>query len=182
MKSPSWVPVPQVGLCLATVAGALQALSIAWPGTGQAHGWLQVASLALLASGLVRLAFPNLRWRPSVASLLADEIPLPLVLKAVAWRTVAFAVAWLAGTFWWLHVSMHQVGGLPAPLSVTAVLLLALASLTAVTVMALPLSLASRPLVAATLRSVPVVPLLVPPASTAVAVSLVTAKVPLRVS
>ena len=127
MKSLRWVPAPQAGLWLATVAGALQALSIAWPGTGQAHGWLQVASLALLASGLVRLAFPNLRWRPSVASLLADEIPLPLVLKAVAWRTLAFAVTWLAGTFWWLHVSMHQVGGLPAPLSVTAVLLLALA-------------------------------------------------------
>jgi len=40
-------------------------------------------------------------------------------------RGAVFAVAWLAGTFWWLHVSMHQVGGMPSPLSVAAVLLLA---------------------------------------------------------
>ena len=99
------------GLLSAAVAGGLQALSIAWPGNGQAHGWLQVLSLALLAFGLCRLAVADLPLRPALA--------------AAARRCAVFAVAWLAGTFWWLHVSMHQVGGLPAPLSVAAVLLLA---------------------------------------------------------
>ena len=99
------------GVFLAAMAGGLQALSIAWPGTGQAHGWLQIASLAVLASGLCRLAL--------------SDLPLKTALAGGARRSAVFAVAWLAGTFWWLHVSMHQVGGLPAPLSVAAVLLLA---------------------------------------------------------
>ena len=105
---------PKAGLLLALAAGGLQALSVAWPGTGQAHGWLQVLSLTLLASGLAPLARTPLfgtELRPA--------------LRNAAWRTAAFALAWLAGVFWWLHVSMHQVGGLPAPLSVAAVLLLA---------------------------------------------------------
>src|SRR5574343_949435 len=104
----------KAGLFLALAAGGLQALSIAWPGTGQAHGWLQVLSLTLLASGLAPLAR---------TPLFGTE--LRSALKNAAWRTAAFAIAWLAGVFWWLHVSMHQVGGLPAPLSVAAVLLLA---------------------------------------------------------
>ena len=107
------------GFWLASVAGGLQALSIAWPGTGQAHGWLQVLSLMLLASGLVRMAGAGTR-DPSPPTLRA-------AVQAAAWHGAAFAVAWLAGVFWWLHVSMHQVGGLPAPLSVAAVLLLAAA-------------------------------------------------------
>ncbi len=99
------------GLFFPAVAGGLQALSMAWPGTGQAHGWLQIASLAILAWGLCRLA--------------VSELPMRQALGAAARRSGLFAVAWLAGSFWWLHVSMHQVGGLPAPLSVAAVLLLA---------------------------------------------------------
>jgi apolipoprotein N-acyltransferase len=102
---------PRGGLWLAAVAGGLQALSIAWPGTGHAHGWLQIASLALLALGLGRLVTSPFGLRP--------------VLVAAARRSAVFALAWLGGVFWWLHVSMHQVGGLPAPLSVAAVLLLA---------------------------------------------------------
>lgn len=114
----------RAGVWLALVAGGLQAASIAWPGSGQAHGGLQILSLALLASGWVRLV--RLPWGRDGLSW--DEGPsLGQVLQAAAWRTFVFAVAWLAGTFWWLHVSMHQVGGLPAPLSVAAVLLLAAA-------------------------------------------------------
>ena len=107
------VTVPAGGLFLATAAGVLQALSVAWPGNGQAHGWLQIVSLALLAWSLCRLAASDMAFRPA--------------LLAAARRTGAFALAWLAGTFWWLHVSMHHVGGLPAPLSVAAVVLLAVA-------------------------------------------------------
>lgn len=101
------------GMLLAAVAGALQALSVAWPGSGQAHGWLQVLSLTLLATGLCRLTL--------------SDLPLRSLVAVAARRSAAFAVTWLAATFWWLHVSMHQVGGLPAPLSLAAVLLLALA-------------------------------------------------------
>lgn len=108
------VPMAQAwGLWSAAAAGMLQALSIAWPGSGRAQGWLQVLSLAWLALGLARLA--------------RAEQPLREVLRVAAWRTQTFALVWLAGVFWWLHVSMHEVGGMPAPLSVAAVLLLAAA-------------------------------------------------------
>ncbi len=88
---------------LALGAGLAQALSIAWPWTGQPLWWLQLASLAsfaacLDASATVRQAF------------------------FTAWL---FATAWLAGTFWWLFISMHTYGGLAAPLAGLAVLALA---------------------------------------------------------
>ena len=111
MKPRPSLPSSAGGLVLAAVAGASQALSIAWPGTGQALGWLQILGLALLASGL--------------CGLLSPAIPLRAAVAAAARRSGVFALFWLAGTFWWLHVSMHQVGGMPAPLSAAAVLLLA---------------------------------------------------------
>lgn len=91
------------------VAGASQALALAWPWAGallpqgQPVAWLQWAGLWLL---------------------------VPLLRSAPSWRTAAvrawwFALAWLAGTFWWLFISMHTYGGLPAPLAVLAVLALA---------------------------------------------------------
>jgi apolipoprotein N-acyltransferase len=101
------------------LAGAAQAASIAWPSNGQALGWLQVLSLTLLAAGLARMArfalSPFNRGREAHS------------LKHAAWFGGVFATAWLAGSFWWLYVSMHQVGGLPAPLAVLAVLALAAA-------------------------------------------------------
>jgi apolipoprotein N-acyltransferase len=98
------------------LAGAAQAASIAWPCSGQALGWLQVLSLTLLAAGLARMArIPYMRGHDAHA------------WKRAAWFGGVFATAWLAGSFWWLFVSMHQVGGLPAPLAVLAVLALAAA-------------------------------------------------------
>ena len=93
------------------LAGLAQAASIAMPGSGLAQGWLQVLSLAALAAGLLHITQTENAW-------------------AAAWRRAAwfggvFATAWLAGSFWWLYVSMHDVGGLPAPLAALAVLLLA---------------------------------------------------------
>ena len=92
---------------LAVAAGAAQAASLAWPGNGQPLWWLQIASLAVLA-WLVR----------------------PHPAACVRWQRGAllgglFATAWLAGTFWWLFISMHTYGGLAAPLAVAAVLGLA---------------------------------------------------------
>ncbi|MBV7420799.1 apolipoprotein N-acyltransferase [Comamonas sp. CMM03] len=85
------------------LAGELQAMSLAWPGSGQALWWLQLLSLAALATGLLHAP----------------------TARSAAWRGFVFATAWLAGTFWWLFISMHTYGGLPAPLAVLAVLALA---------------------------------------------------------
>ena len=85
------------------LAGVLQALSLAWPGTGQPVWWLQVLSLAALAGVLQRQA----SWR------------------GAAFFTWVFAAAWLTATFWWLFISMHVYGGLPSPLAAAAILLLA---------------------------------------------------------
>jgi len=95
------------------LAGAMQAASMAMPGSGQAQGWLQVLSLAVLAAGLSRTARAH-----------ADRSQ-PSPFKCAACQGGVFATVWLAGSFWWLYVSMHDVGGLPAPLAVLAVLALA---------------------------------------------------------
>jgi apolipoprotein N-acyltransferase len=79
-------------------AGALQTASFA------PLGWwpLQIAAVALLAFG-VRDATP----------------------RQAAWRGFAFGVGWLVSGLWWLYISMHDYGGMPAPLAGLAVLLLA---------------------------------------------------------
>ena len=88
---------------LAVLAGIAQALSIAFPGTGEPLWWLQLLSLGVLA------------W---------------LLQRASSWRAAAltgwlFATAWLVQTFWWLFVSMHVYGGLASPLAGLAVFALA---------------------------------------------------------
>ena len=87
----------------AGLAGLLQAGSIAWPWGGQPLWWLQLLSLALLAGLLQRQ-------------------PTWLRAAGIGWM---FAIAWLAGTFWWLFISMHVYGGLAAPIAAAAVLALA---------------------------------------------------------
>ena len=91
---------------LALLAGLAQAASLAWPGSGQPLWWLQILSLALFARVLLGARRTG-GWRR--AALLG-------------WL---FATAWLAGTFWWLFISMHTYGGLAAPLAALAVLGLA---------------------------------------------------------
>lgn len=44
-----------------------------------------------------------------------------------AWFGWAFGTSWLAAGTWWLFISMHRYGGLPAPLAALAVLALAAA-------------------------------------------------------
>lgn len=101
-----------VWLLVCLLGGALQAGSIAWPlhgwslpGTvqGQPSGWWQIGSLALLV----------------LALQFATRI------GQAAWRGWVFSTAWLTGTFWWLFISMHTYGGLPAWLAALAVVALA---------------------------------------------------------
>jgi len=100
-----------LGLAL---AGWAHALAMAWPWpaipllgveAGEPVPWLQWAALTMLAWGL--------RQQTSAAR--------------AAWVAWWFGTAWLAGTFWWLFVSMHRYGGLSAGLSVAAVWALAAA-------------------------------------------------------
>lgn len=91
-----------MALCM-VIAGALQAGALAWPSTGQPVWWLQIVSLAALCAVLVR----------------ADTVAQAVI------ATWVYATAWMACTFWWLFISMHTYGGLPAPLAVLAVLALA---------------------------------------------------------
>jgi apolipoprotein N-acyltransferase len=88
---------------IALLAGLAQAMSIAAPWDGQPLWWLQLLSLATLG------------W---------------LAQRSGSWQRAGllgwvFATAWLTGVFWWLFISMHRYGGLPAPLAAIAVLGLA---------------------------------------------------------
>jgi apolipoprotein N-acyltransferase len=87
---------------LALCAGYLHACAVAAPWDGQPVWWLQIIALAVLV-GLVQRA-------PGV--------------KAAALLGWLFATSWLAGSVWWLYTSMHDFGGLAAPLAVAAVLAL----------------------------------------------------------
>lgn len=103
-------------LLLMLLGGTLHAASLAWPLAsptlqfpaegllaGQAVGWLNLLSLALLARGI---------FGASTA-------------RQSAWRLWWFASAMLLGSWWWLTISMHTYGGLPAWLAWLAVLALA---------------------------------------------------------
>jgi apolipoprotein N-acyltransferase len=87
-----------VALC----AGYLHACAVAAPWDGQPVWWLQIIALAVLV-GLVQRA-------PSI--------------KTAALLGWLFATSWLTGSVWWLYTSMHDFGGLAAPLAVLAVLAL----------------------------------------------------------
>jgi apolipoprotein N-acyltransferase len=112
------LPTPLTAL-LALLAGLAQALSLAWPGSGQPLGTLQLASLAVLVALLERQLA---RARADTAAW-ADRGTPDARMAAVTGGL--FGLAWLAGTFWWLFISMHTYGGLAAPLAAGAVLTLA---------------------------------------------------------
>ncbi len=98
----SHAPAPLVSgwlaFALAALAGAAQALSFA----PSEFWWLQ-----LLSTG-------------ALVALLADATP-----AAASARAWAFGFGWLATGFWWLYISLHVYGFLPAWLSALAVLVLA---------------------------------------------------------
>jgi apolipoprotein N-acyltransferase len=91
------------------LAGLAQAISIAAPTHGQPLWWLQLLSMGALVWLLERLRAEGAGWRRTGLH---------------AWL---FSTTWLTGSFWWLFISMHTYGGLPAPLAAVAVLALAAA-------------------------------------------------------
>lgn len=87
-----------------------------------------VAAAAVLAAGLLHTASfaPTGFWWAQVAalallfSLAASATPR----RAALWGAL-FGWSWLASGLWWLHISMHQFGGIPWVLAALAVALLA---------------------------------------------------------
>ena len=84
--------------------------------------WLELAGVAVLGA------------LQTVASVHTALWALPLVCAAgLAWRAaqatpwragglgLAFGTAWVAAGTWWLYISMHQYGGLPAWMTVLAI-------------------------------------------------------------
>ncbi|WP_066272968.1 apolipoprotein N-acyltransferase [Hydrogenophaga palleronii] len=97
---------------LCVLGGLLQAASIAWP----LPGWLLPGTTAGQPSGL---------WQIVSLSLLVLALQYATRVGQAVWRGWVFATVWLAGTFWWLFISLHTYGGLPAWLAVLSVLALA---------------------------------------------------------
>ncbi|MEO7886393.1 MAG: apolipoprotein N-acyltransferase [Polaromonas sp.] len=106
-------PPPRKGIspfqiAIVLIAGCAHAASMAWPfDFGFAQGlplwWMQLLALFLFAA----------------------QVDSCRSWKRAAWMGGLFGTAMLCSTFWWLFISMHYYGGLAAPLTVLAVVLLA---------------------------------------------------------
>ena len=103
------------------LAGLAHAASLAAPWSGQPLWWLQMLSLAVLGWQVSACAEHETSWSSSTWTAPGRRSGW----RRAMWLGWVFATAWLAGTFWWLFISMHTYGGLPAVLAVMAVLALA---------------------------------------------------------
>lgn len=95
-------------------------------GGGVAAG---AAVAAMAAGALSTLAHVHTEawWLPLVITAgLATAVWRSSVMRAAA-LGLAFGTGWLVAGTWWLFISLHVYGGLPAPLAVLSVLLLSLA-------------------------------------------------------
>ncbi|WP_341908475.1 apolipoprotein N-acyltransferase [Polaromonas sp. YR568] len=95
---------------LVVFAGCAHAVSMAWPWSfglpaGQPVWWLQLLAMMMFTAQLDGCRS----------------------FKRAAWLGELFGTAMLCSTFWWLYISMHNYGGLAAPLTLLAVFLLAAA-------------------------------------------------------
>lgn len=94
----------------------------------RAAGWWECALLAALgALQTLACVHTSLWWLPvlAVATLVARLAQAPT--RRAAGLGLVFGASWLMAAVWWLFVSMHRYGGLPAWLAALAVALLALA-------------------------------------------------------
>ncbi len=82
---------------------------------------------AAALGALHTLACVHTAWWPltllcmAVLAALLDATPP----RRAAWLAWCYGVGWLCAGVWWLFISMHRYGGLPAPLAAAAVLALA---------------------------------------------------------
>ncbi len=110
------------------MTGAAQRLR---PDNAAPRGPLWVDVVAALAAGAVQsLTFVftelwALQWL-CMAWLAWRVLGAPAPRRA-AWIGAAYGSAWLASAVWWLFISMHRYGGLPAWVAALAVLLLSVA-------------------------------------------------------
>jgi apolipoprotein N-acyltransferase len=83
----------------------------------------------LLAGALHTASFAPLSWWPlqlAALAVLAASV-CRAAPRVAAWRGFWFSLGWLASGLWWLYISMHDYGGMPAGLAALAVLVLAAA-------------------------------------------------------
>lgn len=98
MPHDSLKAAPRVAFFAALLAGVLHTAAFA----PLDAWWLQILALAGLAA---------LSWSAAP--------------RRAAWLGAGFGLGWLSSGLWWLHISMHQFGGIPWLLAALAVLLLA---------------------------------------------------------
>ncbi len=87
-----------------------------------------LAAGAALAAGLLQTASfsPTEAWWAQIAALaLLFGVVARATPKMAALCGALFGWSWLASGLWWLHISMHQFGGIPWLLAALAVALLA---------------------------------------------------------
>jgi apolipoprotein N-acyltransferase len=87
-----------------------------------------VAAAAVLAAGLLHTASfaPSGFWWAQIAALaLLFSLAATATPRFAALWGALFGWTWLASGLWWLHISMHQFGGIPWVLAALAVALLA---------------------------------------------------------
>lgn len=110
-------------LLAVALAGVAQGWALAWPfGVAQAD-WLMPASAWLNLWPQPGQPWPALQVVAMAAWLVClHHASTGRAAFATGW---VFACAGLTSTFWWLFISMHTYGGLPAPLAVLAVVALA---------------------------------------------------------
>jgi apolipoprotein N-acyltransferase len=86
--------------------------------------------LALALAGVAHTAsFAPLEWwwlQLLALAWLAWAVHQAPAVRRAFWCGWSFAAGWLASGLWWVFISMHQYGGMPAPLAAAAVALLAM--------------------------------------------------------
>ena len=86
----------------AILFGMLHGWSVASPWSGNAVWWWQLVAMVWLVGKILRSESPKAAF------------------KTAAW----FSLAWFCSSMWWLYISMHNYGSLPAPLAALGVVAL----------------------------------------------------------
>ncbi len=100
------------------------------PGTRRGFGASLALPAAMAAAGALQtLALEHTAawWLPLLTLALLVAALDGAAPRRAAWLGWSYGTGWLAAGVWWLFISMHRYGGLPAPLAALAVLALAAA-------------------------------------------------------